>query len=231
MVSGFPCVEWLDRTTSSDSTPSMWALEYCHDAVFALFDRPVPFDRDDRMGLDRRGDGNFLQALDEGMVRRHVVDGCRDDRKTHKSVPILEDVSAHLGGDGGRGHEPMNDVAEKFIPRNEAAAMRGANEHHARDFGQRLDEQPFWSSSRVASDRCSSWSGLRLTAFQRRSPVLMACILTRRPPWLCPISTIRRRAGSFPSGSSRATAAVRASRRWSADSAIGLPESYWKNQN
>jgi len=26
---GFPCVEWLDgRRTSSDSTPSMWALVY-----------------------------------------------------------------------------------------------------------------------------------------------------------------------------------------------------------
>ena len=35
----------------------------------------------------------------------------------------------------------------------------------------------------------------------------------------------------MPAGSSRATAAVSASRRRRADSAMGLPESYWKNQN
>ncbi len=58
----------------------------------------------------------------------------------------------------------------------------------------------------------------------------MTCILTSRPPWLCPIRIIRRRAGSVPSGSSRATAVVSASRRRRADSAMGLPESYWKNQ-
>ena len=42
-------------------------------------------------------------------------------------------------------------------------------------------------SSRVSSERRSSSRGFRLTAFHRRSPVLMACILTSRPPWLCPI--------------------------------------------
>lgn len=34
-----------------------------------------------------------------------------------------------------------------------------------------------------------------------------------------------------PSGSSRAMAAARTSRRRSVDSTMGLPESYWENQN
>ena len=68
------------------------------------------------------------------------------------------------------------------------------------------------SRPRVSSDSSSASSGLRETPLQSRSPAWMACILTSRPPWLCPINTIRRRAESVAPGSSRATAAVRASR-------------------
>ena len=110
-------------------------------AVVALLDRPVLLDRDDRMGLNRRGDGDLLQALDKGVARRHVVDGGRDDRKTHKGVPVPEDLTRHLRGDRGRGQKPLDEVADEFPPRDEAAAMRGGNEHHARDLGQRLEKE------------------------------------------------------------------------------------------
>jgi len=97
--------------------------------------------------------------------------------------------------------------------------------------GSGSTNSPRRSRSRVSSASCSASSGLRVAAVQIRSPLLMTCILTSRPPWLCPIRTIRRRAGSVPSGSSRATAPLSASRRRRADSGMGLPESYWKNQN
>ena len=42
MVSGWACVEWLDRTIVSDATPGMWALVYCTTPSSPSSMGPVP---------------------------------------------------------------------------------------------------------------------------------------------------------------------------------------------
>ncbi len=56
--------------------------------------------------------------------------------------------------------------------------------------GNGSTKSPRRNRSRAWSDSSISSSGLLLTAFQSRSPVLTTCILTRSPPWLWPIRTI-----------------------------------------
>lgn len=62
MVWGFPCVEWLDRTTSSDSTPSMWALDRLLPADLRGAAPPV-------ISLDAMGSGS------EGIFAGMTLDG------------------------------------------------------------------------------------------------------------------------------------------------------------
>ena len=61
--------------------------------------------------------------------------------------------------------------------------------------------------------------------------VLIAVSLVSRPPWLCPITTICRNAGSLPLGSNVLTALVKDVRKMSAEISMGLPVLYVKIQN
>ncbi len=77
----------------------------------------------------------------------------------------------------------------------------------------------------------SSSSGFLLMLSQNFVPLLIAVSLVRRPPWLCPITTIRRSAGSFPSGSKFPTARARDFRKIPAERRMGFPVLYVKSQN
>src|SRR5262249_10212923 len=85
--------------------------------------------------------------------------------------------------------------------------------------------------SRVSSETSSDSSGRLKLRSQNRVPLSITVILVKSPPWLCPITTIRRSPGSVPCGSRSFTARVSDSRRSIDDQMIGLPESYEKNQN
>ena len=79
------------------------------------------------------------------------------------------------------------------------------------------------STARVFGRRSSSSIGSSLTMCQKRSCGSMTVIFVSSPPWLWPITTISRIAGSFPSGSKVWTAWVSASRSRAAEYGIGFP--------
>jgi hypothetical protein len=94
------------------------------------------------VGRDGRRDGDRLQAPDEGMARRHVVDRRRDDERALDGVRISGDVGRYSGEGEGQAYELPDDVGDDTPARHEAPAMRRGDEHDARDLRQRLDEQP-----------------------------------------------------------------------------------------
>ena len=77
--------------------------------------------------------------------------------------------------------------------------------------------------ARVSSETRSSSKGVSLTLSQNRVPLSTTVIFARRPPWLWPIRTMRRIAGSVPCGSSSATVFVSASRRRPPEYRMGRP--------
>ena len=109
-------------------------------AIVSLLDRPVPLDGDD--GVDRHGrrDGDRLQAQDEGVPRRHVVDRRRDE-PDFRGAQISVDVGGHPREDKGQGQELPGEVGEGAPTCHVAPAMRGADEDDARHHGQWLEEE------------------------------------------------------------------------------------------
>ena len=76
--------------------------------------------------------------------------------------------------------------------------------------------------ARVSSETPSSSKGVSLTLSQNRVPLSTTVSFARRPPWLWPIRTTWRSAGSVPSGSSSATVFVSVSRRRPAEYRMGI---------
>ena len=104
MVCGFAWHECGDLTTSSDSTPSMCALEYATTPSLPCSTGPVPStEMIECAGIDG-DDRDVLQSLDEGVSRRHVVDRGRHDAGAHR-IAVPRDV----GGDADELHRQARD--------------------------------------------------------------------------------------------------------------------------
>ena len=86
-------------------------------------------------------------------------------------------------------------------------------------------------SSLVSGLNSTSSNGFVNKLSQNFVPLLIAVSLVSRPPWLCPITTICRNAGSLPLGSNVLTALVKDVRKMSAEISMGLPVLYVKIQN
>ncbi|MFM7736550.1 MAG: hypothetical protein ACKPBU_11305 [Alphaproteobacteria bacterium] len=83
--------------------------------------------------------------------------------------------------------------------------------------GSGSTNKPRRRRSFVAPETGTCSGGTLKIAFQSASPVRIAVILVSRPPWLCPMTTMSRRQGSRPSGSSCSIALRSFSRRSSAE--------------
>ena len=142
MVAGVDCVEWLECTTSSDSTPSMCALEYCTTPSSARRRGPAVAHGDDRVGLDAGGERNVGERLQERIARRHVVDRRREEvapRGDETRMP--GEITRQRGEASGNPDEAAHQRRHHPACRQEAAVVGSGDEDHTSDGRQRRDEQ------------------------------------------------------------------------------------------
>jgi hypothetical protein len=125
MVSGFPWVEWLERTTSSDSTGSMWAAEYLTTPSSPRSAAPLPSTAMMELTFTEGTTGIACRPNDEGVPRRHVVDR-RGDEPDSRDARVPVDLGRHPSRGGRQAQHLPRQVREDAPTYHEAPAMRGA---------------------------------------------------------------------------------------------------------
>ena len=220
IVVGFDWHECPEATTSSDSAIGAGALAYFtrrrRDRRRA--DRPA---RRRWSGGDAGGDRHRTERADERVARRHVVDRARHRRWRPSGLPFA--ISAPASRPGSACGDGAGELVRSGCRRS--CRLRRREEDHAPHEGQRLYEHHV--VQQLAARPGQRELGERLLA--DRVPEHLAAVdhrhLREQTALAWPITTMRCSAGSVPSGSRRATAAVRSSRRPLAEKRIGFPES------
>src|SRR5262245_51918005 len=165
---------------SSDSTGSIWALEYFTTPSSPCSTGPSPLHSNDRVHLDRRDHRDLLESEDVVVLRRHVVDGRGSDR-TPGGAGVAEDLALELGDAWVRDHSRTR-LAIKLRPATKLPRW-GVQMNTTREtWGTGSTNIARRSKSWMSGESVSSSSGLRLAASQSRFPLLTTCILTSRPP-------------------------------------------------
>ena len=127
------------------------------------------------------------------------------------------------------GHQFVDQGADQRT-RHVTAPMRRADVHLSRHEGQGFQEQQAANQRALGLGEIRFLRGLSLSARQRWSPCPVAVSLVNTPPWLWPITTICRRAASFPAGSSFCTVAVSSARSSEAESITGQADAAIQKQ-
>ena len=178
-------------------------------------------------------------------ARVHLVQARRPSRgvarrrleRTERRPGPGRELAHHAGQRKGHLDEPRSRSATHSgepAHREDAPAVRRRQEHHPfheRAVGDTNNARR--SRSRVSGRRRRATSGGFLKArSQNRGPLSIAVILVRSPPWLCPITTIRRRPGSVPLVDRAASRRARATRAGASRKDDGTARSHTeKNQN
>jgi hypothetical protein len=223
-VSGFACAEWADLTTFSEATPSRWALSYATTPSVLPLTGPPPSTAMMEwtvtplaIGLAERARTKGLSGL---MLSTAVGSPSSDFREIAPGFSRATSPSpftALTGRVTSQRTKLRASIDTRKLPRcgvhmNTTRLTEGTGSKNI----------VFWMRSRVARDALIWEKGTRLTLFQKRVPLSVTMSRVRRPPWLCPISTMRRRAGSRPSGSSSFRMSRSAFRSLPAESRTGV---------
>src|SRR6516165_5094332 len=146
----------LRRVSGADDVLGIHTVEMrariFDDTVVAAFDRPIAFNRDDRMRVDTRGNRRCGHRLEDRVVWRHAEQATRSEiaRVDLEVAGIAREVGTDLEDAHWKGKEPPQELGDRIFGKIAAAVRRG-DEDDTTHIGHWFDE--YGAAQKFASFR------------------------------------------------------------------------------